>query len=401
MESIPDGWNHTKLGDVFDIARGGSPRPIQDFLTEDKDSIPWIMISDASSGSKYIETTRKYIIKEGLAKSRMVYPGDFLLTNSMSFGHPYVMKTSGCIHDGWLVLSPKNQNIDQDYFYHLLGSKTIYNEFCRRASGTTVKNLNIGLVKDISIPLPPIAEQKRIAAILDKADGIRRKQQEAIRLTEELLRSTFLEMFGDPVTNPKGWRVKRLEEFCTIQSGIAKGRKIDNSQAISVPYLRVANVQDGYLDLSEIKELDVLAADIKRYSLEYGDVLLTEGGDPDKLGRGAVWYGQIESCIHQNHIFAVRPNSSIAEPEYLSAIIGSSYGKRYFLKAAKQTTGIATINKTQLRNFPVLLPPVNLQKKYSSFINSYNQSKNRIENTCGQTQKLFNALLQRAFKGEI
>ena len=208
------------LGKIFEIARGGSPRPIQDFITNDPDGIPWIMIGDASETSKYITNTKKRIIKDGVKRSRIVNSGDFLLTNSMSFGHPYILKISGCIHDGWLVLSPKLDDINQDYFYYLLGSDSVYQEFSRRASGTTVKNLNIDLVSSVKVSFPPLEEQKRIAAILDKADRVRRKRQEAIRLTEELGRSIFLDMFGDPVTNPKGWEVVKIDQIVdAIESG--------------------------------------------------------------------------------------------------------------------------------------------------------------------------------------
>jgi type I restriction enzyme S subunit len=165
--------------------------------------------------------------------------------------------------------------------------------------------------------------------------------------------------------------------------------------------MRVANVQDGYIDLSEIKELEVLPSDVDKYALKQGDLLLTEGGDPDKLGRGAVWYGEIQPCIHQNHIFCVRPNRALAEPEYLSALIGSDRGKRYFLQAAKQTTGIATINKTQLCGFPALLPPLSLQQKYTELVKSIRFTRKHLGYSSEQTDQLFNSLLQRAFRGEL
>jgi type I restriction enzyme, S subunit len=197
-------WPIVALEDIFGIARGGSPRPIDQFITDDPDGINWITIRDASDSSKYIIKTKKRIKKSGMSRSRFVNPGDFLLTNSMSFGRPYIMKTSGCIHDGWLVLSPQRGDVDQDYFYHLLGSDAVFTEFQRRAAGVTVKNLNIDLVKNIKIPLPPIAEQKRIAAILDKAEEIRSQRRQALEQLDAIAQSIFLEMFGDPVTNPKG-----------------------------------------------------------------------------------------------------------------------------------------------------------------------------------------------------
>lgn len=138
------------------------------------------MISDATEGSKHITSTKKRIRSEGAQRSRQVKPGDFLLTNSMSFGKPYIMRIKGCIHDGWLVLSPRSGGVDPDFFYYLLGSQAVYTEFERRASGATVKNLNIDLVRGVTVPLPPPHEQRRIAAILDKADELRAKRRVAL-----------------------------------------------------------------------------------------------------------------------------------------------------------------------------------------------------------------------------
>jgi len=143
-------WTQVKLEEVFDIARGGSPRPISEFITNDADGLNWISIKDASNSGKYITKTKQKIRKEGLIKSRLVKHGDFLLTNSMSFGRPYIMNTTGCIHDGWLVLSGDLKRINQDYFYYLLGSDLLHAKFSKLAAGAVVKNLNINLVKGVS-----------------------------------------------------------------------------------------------------------------------------------------------------------------------------------------------------------------------------------------------------------
>ena len=159
----PKGWPTSALEDLFEISRGGSPRPIDDYITESPEGVNWIMIGDAPEGSKYITATKKKIKPEGVKRSRGVKSGDFLLTNSMSFGRPYIMRTSGCIHDGWLVLSPRRSNVVPDYFYSLLGSRALYTEFSRRAPGATVKNLNIGLVRSVVVPVPPESKQREYA----------------------------------------------------------------------------------------------------------------------------------------------------------------------------------------------------------------------------------------------
>ena len=170
-------WPLVAVGDIFEIARGGSPRPIQDYITDQPDGINWITISDASAGSKYITGTKRRIRNDGAKSSRVVHPGDFLLTYSMSFGRPYIMRTSGCIHDGWLVFSKKRDDVGQDFFFHLLASNAVYSEFERLAAGLTVKNLNIELVRGVRVRVPPLHEQRRIAEVLDRAEALRAKRR--------------------------------------------------------------------------------------------------------------------------------------------------------------------------------------------------------------------------------
>ena len=152
-----------KMGEVMQIARGGSPRPISEYITKSSNGVNWIKIGDASASKKYIHETAEKIKPEGVSSSRMVYPGDFLLSNSMSFGRPYIMKTEGCIHDGWLVLRDSNGELDQDFLFYLLGSRFMYERFSQLAAGSTVQNLNSALVSSVEIPVPPLDFQRTIA----------------------------------------------------------------------------------------------------------------------------------------------------------------------------------------------------------------------------------------------
>lgn len=166
--SIPKNWRWIRLGWAMEIERGGSPRPIKAFLTDAEDGINWIKIGDVAKDGKYIVQTKEKIKPEGERKSRKVYPGDFLLTNSMSFGRPYISQIEGCIHDGWLLLRNTKEVFDLDYLYWLLSSKYAFDQFSQKASGATVDNLNKDKVASAVIPLPPIAEQKRIAARIEE-----------------------------------------------------------------------------------------------------------------------------------------------------------------------------------------------------------------------------------------
>ncbi|MEP9385193.1 restriction endonuclease subunit S [Nocardioides sp. KR10-350] len=183
------------LGEIATIVRGASPRPIQAFLTDAEDGVPWIKIGDVAAGGKYITTTEERVTPAGAAKSRRVYPGDFVLSNSMSFGRPYISRIEGCIHDGWLAISDFAESFVHDFLYHLLRSAPVQAEFMRRAGTGAVRNLNANIVKSVSVPVPPLNEQERIVSILDKFDllvndpesglpaeiGARRKQYEYYR----------------------------------------------------------------------------------------------------------------------------------------------------------------------------------------------------------------------------
>lgn len=198
-EGKEKGWREESLGDICEIARGGSPRPIQAYITDDPAGINWIKISDASDSTKYIYTTRQKITKEGLHKTRMVYPGDFILTNSMSFGRPYIMKTEGAIHDGWLLLRPKKE-LTEEYLYYFLSSDDIYRQFKQLAGGAVVQNLNSQLVKGVKILIPPLTEQQKIVTRLDtlseKLRTLRELQQSQLEDMKKLEKAYLREAFN-------------------------------------------------------------------------------------------------------------------------------------------------------------------------------------------------------------
>ncbi|NOH99063.1 restriction endonuclease subunit S [Vibrio sp. 99-70-13A1] len=197
--TLPLGWEWELFGNVCHIERGGSPRPIKSFITDSSDGLNWIKIGDTDIGGKYITSTAEKIRPEGLSKTRQVYPGDFLLTNSMSFGRPYITKIEGCIHDGWLRLSPPS-SLDKDYLYSLLSSPFIVRSFKKSAAGAVVMNLNADKVRETIVAIPPTSEQHRIVAKVDElmtlCDQLE-QQTEASITAHQVLVTTLL----DTLTN--------------------------------------------------------------------------------------------------------------------------------------------------------------------------------------------------------
>ena len=166
---VPNNWAWIRLGTICEVARGGSPRPIRQYLTESEKGINWIKIGDSDKAGKYINSTKEKITPEGAKKSRVVHQGDFLLTNSMSFGRPYILNIDGCIHDGWLVLSGYQEVYNRDFLFYMLSSTFAYYQFCNVVSGAVVKNLNRDKVASAIFPLPPLAEQQRVVDKIENA----------------------------------------------------------------------------------------------------------------------------------------------------------------------------------------------------------------------------------------
>nr|WP_253255485.1 restriction endonuclease subunit S [Fusobacterium necrophorum] len=183
---IPDTWKWVKLEEIFEIERGGSPRPIGEFLSNEEDAINWIKIGDTIKENKYIYSTKEKIKKEGKCKSRYVKAGDLLLTNSMSFGQAYILKCDGCIHDGWLVLGKKCKKILEEFYYYFLTTSYVYRKFSETAKGSTVKNLNKELVKPLAVVLIPLEEQQEIVRVLEEVLEKEKKVKELIDLEEKI-----------------------------------------------------------------------------------------------------------------------------------------------------------------------------------------------------------------------
>jgi len=492
--SIPANWSWCNLDDLAAVARGGSPRPIKSFITDDPNGIPWIKIGDSTRGNIYIDKTQERIKPEGLAKSRLVVPGDLLLSNSMSFGFPYITNIEGCIHDGWLVIRTPDGLIDKLYLHSVFLSDHAKAAFSEAASGAVVQNLNADKARQLAVPLPPLAEQHRIVAKVDELMALcdqleaARAEREAVRdrmasaslarltapdadpaalqahatftldnltpLTTrpdqiKPLRQTILnlavrgklvaqdpndepasellkrlrmsknEAFDEeglrkrkpvprldrrdiPFDFPRTWELPSFDDLFVIASGVTKGGKVPAETAVELPYLRVANVQRGHLDLAVMKRIVVKKSDQERYRLKNDDILMTEGGDWDKLGRAAIWRNEIADCIHQNHIFRVRPPSQEILPEWVVVYVNSELGRRFFEDASKQTTNLASINMTQLRGCPIPLPPLAEQHRIMARVDALMALCDRLEaalTTADTTRaRLLEALLHEALQ---
>jgi type I restriction enzyme S subunit len=285
-------------------------------------------------------------------------------------------------------------------------------DFLNYATGTSVPTLNRNFVHSVLVRVPPLCEQEKIATLLFKVQHAMEIEEKLIATARELKRSAMQSLFSKGIRKhglretdygplPTKWPTQLLGECCYVQTGVTKGRKIPANEAVEVPYIRVANVQDGHLDLREIKTITIRRGELSGYLLQDGDVLLTEGGDFDKLGRGFIWRGQITNCIHQNHVFAVRTNRDVLLPEFFAYLVQSPYGKFYFLTVAHKTTNLASINSTKLKGLPVPLPPLEEQREIITALQIIDRKIEVHERKCAVLCELFKTLLHNLMVGDI
>ena len=289
--------------------------------------------------------------------------------------------------------------------------------------GAAQPGLNLSHIAKWRVPVPPLSTQKAIADFLDRKtaaiDELIAKKQRLLDLlaekraalinqavTKGLDPSVPMKDSGIPWIGeiPEHWEVKRLKHLTQVRGGVTKGQKHDGHATTSMPYLRVANVQDGHLDLEQVHEIEVRVQDVERYRLQPGDILMNEGGDNDKLGRGAVWEGEIEPCLHQNHVFAVRPGLGV-DPYWVNLTTQASYLKHFFFRRANQSTNLASISASNLKEAPIIWPPSIEQNRIkewlASWLEALSGSSSKLEHQVERLREYRQALITAAVTGQL
>jgi type I restriction enzyme, S subunit len=283
-----------------------------------------------------------------------------------------------------------------EYVAHYFRSAGYWRQITASTRGVAQPGVNATSLRQLTVPLPPIEEQRRIAAILDRADELRTKRRAALAHLDSLTQSIFLDMFGDL----RHCRQALLSEVAEVQGGLTlnAGRAAYSER---VPYLRVANVQRGRLNLSEIKSIGATRIEVDRTMLQRGDVLIVEGhGNADEIGRAAIWSGQIEGCVHQNHLIRVRTGECLL-PEILTEFLNSSVGRKHLLRSANTTSGLNTISVSVVRAAPVVVPHMDDQRRFVALSDRVRVNSQYAQESAEMTNHLFASLQQRAFAGQL
>ena len=381
-----EGWTYKKLGEICEIERGGSPRPIQQYITDDEDGLNWIKIGDAVDGSKYINSTKEKIIKEGLKKTRFVHKGDFILSNSMSFGKPYILGIDGCIHDGWLVIRDTHNHFDKSFLYYLLGSPNMYNEFKRLAVGGVVNNLNSQLVRNVSVALPPLSEQQRIVSELDLLSGIIEKKKAQLKEYDQLAQSIFYDMFGDPVSNEKGWEVKNMGDIGTIVAGSTPSTNDESNWDGYVNWVTPAELGEQlYYGETARKLTDKGAKGLTM--MPVGTVLLSSRAPIGKLAITTV-----PMCCNQGfkNIICNNTINNVFLYYYLKNTMD-------LVQALGRGATFKEVSKSAISSYKIILPPLSLQQPFASKIEAIERQKALIQQSITEVETLFNSRMDYYF----
>ena len=381
---MKQGWELKTLGEVCEIARGGSPRPIKQFLTDSEDGVNWIKIGDTKLGGKYIYQTVEKIKREGIARSRFVQSGSFLLSNSMSFGRPYILKTDGCIHDGWLVLEPNYGLIDQEYLYYVLSSNYVFNQFNEKAAGSTVRNLNTKSVKLVEIPLPPLEEQKRIVAVLDEAfaglETARTNAEANLKNAEELQKAHLMSVLHSASDS---WQKSDLSTLALNLD--AKRVPITKKDRVAgeIPYYGASGIVDYVYDFIFDDEL----------------LLVSEDGANLLARTYPIAFRVSGKCWVNNHAHVLKfEDQRIAR--YVELYLNS-------ISVEPWVTGMAQpkLNQRALNSVPIPLPPAQLLESILSSHSVLSENTTSLEqhytHSSIEITNIRQSLLQKAFAGEL
>jgi type I restriction enzyme S subunit len=404
---IPADWKKRTIREVGNVITGRTPSTQHvEFYGGD-----YNLISPADlDGGKYVVTAHKRLTRAGFDQCRAL-PRDTVLVGCIgNVGKLGLVSDERSATNQQINAVICNSDHDPHFLYYRLYEDRGRLE--RAAVKTTVPILNKTNFETFEIAVPPLPEQRKIAAVLGLVQRAIEQQERLIALTTQLKKTLLHKLFteglrGEPQKQteigpvPKSWEVVLLKDCSVVQTGVAKGRKLDGKDTVTLPYLRVANVQAGFLDLREMKTITIHAKEKSRYLLQNGDVVLTEGGDFDKLGRGFIWTGEIDDSVHQNHIFAVRVHRSRLLPEFFAHLSQSPYGKKYFLSVAHKTTNLACINTTKLKGFPVLIPTAEEQREIVDILEAVDAQVSAHQRKWQSLSDLFRTLLHQLMTAQI
>ena len=380
--NLPKNWRYIELGDIFEFKIKSKNK-----ASAGKESGNYKFYTSSPVQNKYIDDCD--------------FEGEHLIFGTGGNASIHHCNNKFSTSTDCFVVNITDKSIITKYvFYFLKGNIHLLESGFK---GAGLKHISKRYLQKIRIAIPNDENiQKKIVAILDKAEKLKGWRREADELTDELLKSTFLEMFGDPVKNPMRWELKNLGEIGEVRSGLTLNSQRRANKENLFPYLRVANVYRNKLDINDIKYIHTSDSEFERFVLKNNDVLIVEGhGNIEEIGRAAIWNGKISNCLHQNHLIRVRLNNGKLNPYFLSYFLNSYGNHGYFSTKSRTTSGLNTISTNKVRKAKVPLPPIFIQEQFADFYNNVEKIKEFQVQSIQHIEDLFDVLTQKAFQGDL
>jgi|TARA_R110002060_G_scaffold22516_2_gene30541 type I restriction enzyme S subunit len=401
---VPNGWEHKSFKQILKLDRGSSPRPIVNFVTDSDDGVNWIKIGDTKGEAAFINSTKQKITKEGAKKSRKVSKGEIILSNSMSYGKPYILNIDGFIHDGWFVIRNYEQNLERDYLIQLLGGELVQRQYKRLAAGGVVTNISSELVYFVKVDIPPLPEQCKIATILrtwDKAIStterlIDNSKQQKKALMQQLLtgKKRLLDDSGKPFDGEWDWVT--LDSICDVKGGkrLPKGKALLDSPTPH-PYIRVTDMYMGGIKKKEIKYVPIdVAPSIKNYIINKDDLFITVAGTLGLVGE--VPHDLDGANLTEN---ADKLTNIKCDKKFLLYVMKSRIIQSY-IEAESTQNAQPKLALTRIRSFKAPQPALEEQQKISAVLTNADKEVELLEQQLADLKQEKKALMQQLLTGK-
>ena len=397
---IPNDWNVITLGDYAQIFRGGSPRPIQSFLTTSDQGINWIKIGDVGAGEKFIKSTEEKIIPEGVSRSRMVYKGDLILSNSMSYGRPYIMNIEGCIHDGWLVIQKYDRLFNREYLYYALSSDLTMRQYVAMAAGSSVQNLNKEKVSKVVLPCPKISEQKKIAAVLSSIDALIVDLQKLIRKKKDVLYGSMQKLMTGEIRLQGFYEEWELVEIGSVAKVIDPHPSHRAPEAVEygIPFVGIGDIdEEGNINKKSARIVDesVYAEHSQRYDLSKNLI---------GIGRVAS-LGKVIRLRNDIGEYAISPTMAVIDFESIDPMFAyyymrSSEFQDQFTSSSNGSTR-QSVGMHYIRNLYIRKPSPEEQVELSRCLGDMDYEIRKLEEKYSKYQKVKQGMMEELLTGKV
>lgn len=400
---IPKDWSVSDFGCKVKIYRGGSPRPIQDYLTQAEGGINWIKIGDVREGDKYITSTEEKIIPAGVSRSRSVHAGDFILSNSMSFGRPYILNIDGCIHDGWLTIQEYEKTFSKNFLYYLLSSDSVYQQYISMAAGSSVKNLNKEKISALVVAYPDLGEQEKIADALSSIDSLIATLEKQISKKKDIKQGAMQELMTGKRRLPGfngAWREVRLEDICSKITDGSHESPPESDVGYYMPSVKdMTSTGFDYSECKKISYADFMKLERNGCRPDIGDVLIAKDGSILKY---AFVQEQTETIVILSSIAIVKPLSNCVDSFFLAQYFRQQNFVEQVITNYKSGTGVPRIVLKGFKQIELFIPEsVAEQATIAKILVDMDKEIAGLEKKLGKYRQVKQGMMQQLLTGKI